>query len=894
MRRDEEAHPVVMRIIGKRTAAAAVLVITLLAGCSSCPRSAQAGAVAGITRDAITLAPIEGVMIMALADSGGPSIPARSGADGRFSISSLPASSYTFHASRIGYERKRFGPIRVTASDSIEISVDLAPTALHLDPIVVTASRRREKMLDAPASISVVTSRSIRERPSLTPVEYVRTLPGIDVASKGMTQTSVVARGFSSAQSNALLTLTDYRAAGLPSLRYNVCNFIPIPAEDIDRIEVVRGPGAALYGPNCDRGVVHILTRSPFESPSTTASMILGEREAVQGSARHAGRITENLGVVLSALYFRGRDWKFTDPSESANRDAEIAKGADPETLKVGRRDPLIERLGGEARAEWRIDPRTSAVVSAGLNRALRNVDLTPVGAVQVRNWDSGFFQVRASHERFFGQMYLNESDARDSYFLRTGTPIVDRSRLWVGQLQNGASLGPKQTVTYGVDVQRTDPRTGGTIHGRNEGTDAVTEVGSYLHSETRLEPRLDLVTAIRADYHSRFESPVLSPRAGLVFKPEENQTVRVTFNRAYGTPGSDDLFADFAVGSLAPLPYQIRVEGVPKSGYTFEQGYGGPRMRSPFTPLPSGGAGAYLSLDATQEWAAVAQLLSPRFAGIDTIPPPTASDVRTVLATLNSAGGFDPTAAVTDIPALRPTITNTLETGYNGLVAGRVRVAVDGYRSWIHDFIGHLRVITPSVFMDRATLQAYLISRNVDSLSAAAIATAASVIPVGTVTPREALDPTDLIFAVRNFGDVAVWGMDASLLTELSPEWSVGATCSWVSRGLFPVGGLGNIALNAPARKGSVSVRYRASERGFSGALDVHLTEGFPVISGVYSGRVRSYALVDCRLAYPVPGPRHPTISVMAENLLDKRHQEFLGSPEIGRLLLVQWRIEL
>ena len=868
----------------------------LCIGMASCPRSARASAFTGIVRDATTLAPVEGVIITACPDSGSPTIPARTGPGGRFSFASLPASSYVLQASRIGYERRRLGPLRVTGSDSIDVVFDLAPTALVLNPVVVTASRRLEKALDAPASISVVTSRSIRERPALTLADYVRSLPGVDVASKGMAQTSVVARGFSSAQSNALLTLTDYRAAGLPSLRYNVYNFIPIPAEDIERIEVVRGPGAALYGPNCDRGVLHILTRSPFEFAGTTASLISGEREAVQGSARHAGRITESFGVVLSALYSRGRDWKFVDAAESANRDAAITAGADAETLKIGRRDPLIERVGGEARAEWRIDPRTSAVFSGGINRAIRNVDLTPVGAVQVRNWDSGFFQIRASRDRLFGQVYVNASDAGDSYFLRTGMPIVDRSRLWVGQIQDGASLGTRQSFIYGVDVQETEPRTDGTIHGRNESADGVTEVGGYLHSETRLAPRIDLVAAIRADHHSRFEVPVLSPRAGVVFKPGENQNVRVTFNRAYGTPGSDDLFADFAVGSLFPLPYQIRVEGIPKSGYTFERGCGGPCMRSPFTPLAAGGPGAYLVLDATQQWKAVADLLKTQFAGVDTIPPPTASDVGTVLATLNSTGGFDLTASISDIPALRPTITNTLEAGYKGLIAGRVRIAIDGYRSWIHDFIGHLRTITPSVFMDRATLESYLISQNVDAATAAAIAAAVAAIPVGTVTPREALDPTDLIFAVRNFGNVAVWGMDASLVAELGSEWSLGATYSWMSRDLFPGldGGGDNIALNAPARKGSVSLGYRATDRGISGTLEARFTGGFPVISGVYTGRINPYALVDCGLGYRVPGLGSATISARAENLFDMRHQEFLGSPEIGRLLLVQLHTEL
>jgi iron complex outermembrane receptor protein len=722
----------------------------------------------------------------------------------------------------------------------------------------------------------------------------VRTLPGVDVASKGMTQTSVVARGFSSVQSSALLTLTDYRSAGLPSLRYNIYNFIPIPTEDIEHIEVVRGPAAALYGPNCDRGVLHILTRSPFASPGTTVSVLSGEREAAQGSFRTAGLVTQKLGVVLSGLYFRARDWKFTDPVESAERDTAVVHGADPATLRVGARDPMIERAGGEARLEWRADSRTSAVLSGGINRALRNVDLTAIGAVQVRNWDTEYIQARATHDRFFGQVYVNASDAGGSYFLRTGRPIVDRSRLWAGQVQHGLSAGSKETLTYGLDAQRTEPRTGGTIDGRNESADGVTELGTYLHSRTLLSPQLELTAAIRADHHSRFQSPVFSPRAGLVYKPAESQNIRLTFNRAYRTPGSDDLFADALAGSLSPLPYVVRVEGVPTSGYTFREDCGGPCMRSPFTPIAAGGPSAYLAPEATQEWGAVANILKDTFAGIDTVRAPTSTDVRTVLATLNSRQSFDPAGPVSDLPRLRPTITNTIEAGYQGLVVGRVRIAVDGYRSWIHDFIGHLRAITPNVFLDRQTLEAYLLSRGVDANSAAAIAAVASSIPVGTITPREALDPTDIILAVRNFGDVSLWGTDATLTAEVTREWSIGATHSWVSRDVFPGSdGLGEIALDAPARKGSIWLTYRTPEVGISGTLEARFRSGFPVESGDYSGRVSGCTLIDCRLAYRVPEMGKSTISAAADNLFDVRHQEFLGSPAIGRLLLVQVRTE-
>ena len=79
----------------------------------------------------------------------------------------------------------------------------------------------------------------------------------------------------------------------MPSLRVNAYSLIPTINEDIEQIEVVSGPGAALYGPNSANGVMHVLTRSPFTSQGTTLSIGGGERRFFTGSLRHAGVIND-------------------------------------------------------------------------------------------------------------------------------------------------------------------------------------------------------------------------------------------------------------------------------------------------------------------------------------------------------------------------------------------------------------------------------------------------------------------------------------------------------------------------------------------------------------------------------------------------------------------------
>src|SRR4030095_9783357 len=136
-------------------------------------------------------------------------------------------------------------------------TVSLVSRALRMNPVVVTPSRTEEKAVKAPASTWVVTTSDIASRPATSTVDHVRDVPGVDVASTGLTQHSVVARGFNNVFSGSLLVLTDNRLASVPSLRVNTYSLIPVTDDDIERIEMVLGPAWALYGPNVTNGVMH-------------------------------------------------------------------------------------------------------------------------------------------------------------------------------------------------------------------------------------------------------------------------------------------------------------------------------------------------------------------------------------------------------------------------------------------------------------------------------------------------------------------------------------------------------------------------------------------------------------------------------------------------------------
>jgi len=875
-----------------------VLLLTLVLAALVNPAVAQNASITGTVLDSSTNRALDEVRVVL---ARGPTVVLATTTDpsGKFTLSPVGAGRYTLSFARLDYTPHTISDFDVAAGSTVELTIRLEPRPIVINPVIVSASRSEQKALDAPASVSVVDTRAIEERTSLTAVDHVFAVPGMDIATTGITQHEMVARGFNNTASGALLVMTDSRFAHVPSLRINAYNFIPLTEEDASRVEVVRGPGAALYGPNAANGVFHLISRSPFESPGLTVGLAGGERTVIRGGLRYATPLGRRFAVKLSAQYLRGQDWQYTDPKERAERLIALAEGADPDTLLIGLRDSTVERASGELRLDWRPAERTSLVTTFGANDALRNVDLTPLGAVQVKGWQYYYAQSRLNHGRLFAQAYFNGSNAGDTYFLRTGSHIVDKSQMVVAQIQHGAFVANNVNLTYGVDLQRTIPRTDSTITGRNEQNDESNEAGGYLHSDIAVSPTVRLIAAARVDYHSALPNLVFSPRAALVYQPAANQTFRLTYDRAFSTPTTNNLFTDI-VGDVmdTPVPTPVRLVGVPSTGYSFRRDCdGGLCMRSAYTPASIGDEWTWLPTDVTLLWPVIVDTLAGRGIDISGVPQPTANDVATVLGRLNAATEqFDPVTDVTDIPPLKPTITNTIELGFRTMVDNWLTLGLDVYRGWKNDFVGAERVETPSAFYDRASLEAYL-STYMPAEQASDVADVIAQLPAATVTPEEARDAYDVLITYRNFGDLSYWGADLEIGAALGRLFTVFGTYSWTSDNLFAVtsaaGEPDTIPLNASKDRGSITVRYGDDRLGVYAELRGRAVSGFPMQSGVYAGIVESYALLDASIGYRMRHWRGLVFTLSATNLTDNRHQEFIGAPWIGRLLLLRARAE-
>ena len=721
---------------------------------------AQTGILSGTITDAANSKPLENAQVQ-LQIGTGTSYGAVSGADGVYRAVNLPAGVYTVTVRLLGHLPRTFPGTKISDRQTTTLDVVLTGQTVQLNPNVVTASRNKtEKALDAPAMISVISSEQIEEKPAITVTDHLRGTAGIDINKGGIAQSNVVARGFNNAFSGAMLMLQDYRFAGVPSLRVNVPFLMTGTNEDIDRIEVLLGPASALYGPNSGNGVLHVITKSPFTSRGTTASLDGGERSVLRAGLRHAGVVGEKFGYKLSGEYMRGKDWQFDDKAERTTFGTTGVPSGRAGTANL--RDFDLERMTGEARMDIRPSANVELISTVGLTKQGKGIELTGAnGSVQAKNWTYLNLQQRARYKRLFGQVFLNNSNAGNdtltstegTYLLRSGADIVDKSRVFGAQLQHGLDFANgKQSFTYGADYIWTNPRTGHTINGSNEDIDNVTEYGAYVQSSTKPTSRTEILLAARGDKNNVVEGAFFSPRAALIFKPSDNQNIRFTYNRSFSTPANFSYFLDLIQSpNIGGSGFDLKALGnPPKKGFTFKQGCTGSAIADYCMKSKLVNGGAYTAISAAAAYPTLLQAnqasllaaIQPSVVGAITqaliqkgLPPATAAAQAAVLGPQLAAGMIgslvaarptnaqvttrvslinDATTPLTaanlqPIAPLAASFNNTYEIGYKGIIANKFRYDISGYRQSRGDVGTSAALTTPNVFAEGVPLGGFI-----------------------------------------------------------------------------------------------------------------------------------------------------------------------------------------
>ncbi|MGB1540279.1 MAG: TonB-dependent receptor plug domain-containing protein, partial [Rickettsiales bacterium] len=198
---------------------------------------------------------------------------------------------------------------------------------------VVTASKSKERAFDVAAAITVITNEDLRRSGYTNVMDALRMVPGMQVAQISTPSWSVGSRGFGDEYANKLLVMIDGRSIYTSTFSGVFWDEVNLPMEDIDRIEVIRGPGATIWGANAVNGVINIVTKESKYTQGAYLSGGAGNYEKMFGEGRSGGKFGDNGHYRFYGRHLERGRWDAADGS--------------------GEQRTGIERLMSGFRADW-------------------------------------------------------------------------------------------------------------------------------------------------------------------------------------------------------------------------------------------------------------------------------------------------------------------------------------------------------------------------------------------------------------------------------------------------------------------------------------------------------------------------------------------------------------
>ncbi|GAB3876549.1 hypothetical protein GCM10028824_34300 [Hymenobacter segetis] len=825
--------------------------------------AAQGGGVRGRVTDATSKEALPGVSVLIAGTTTGTS----SGNAGEFTITGLKPGTYKVVLSSIGYEALPARTVEV-GSDVVDLgTIGLAQTTVMAGEVVVSASRRPEKLTEAPATIDLITAKQIDELPSFNVGELLARQKGVDYIRTGVLGTGINVRGFNSAFNPKNLQMNDARLSTLIATGLPLGPLTSVVKEDIERIEVVLGPSAALYGPNAHNGLVNTISKDPRRSAGTTVALGLGNQSVFSGRFRHAQVLNSKLAFKVTGEYTRGVDFPYVDTVYYNNTAfSSPAVPATPTTPAIPAKtgqfhaapeidlDRTFKSLHGEAALYYSLTDKADIILSYGGNQS-SFLAQTNAGRNQIKDWSVQYLHARYVSPRWFAQVYntwsktadtyainqrtqnylsfkdagFSEDEARSRSFteqwfgktptagvaLQRGAVFKDASRRVNGEVQYNNTFGIFNLVV-GTQYQRDMAFSEHTYLFDRDGDIVINQIGLYTQGELTLPSHFKLIAAARADQHDQYGFNFI-PKGGVVWSLND-QNLRLTYGQ----------------GIAAPTILNL-------DGYLF----GG--------LLLGNGQGFTLS-DGTV------------------------------------------------IDKLKVETIKTVEIGYKGKVTPKFFIDANAYYNRSQNFL------SPAINI--ATLGRKVVKRGDVAMK--------DVVP-GTPETGAAT-----VLTYVNFGQVDTYGADFGFSYYLSSSLSLALNYSYFGFKLDhdDLKNDGNkdgkvqdeidLPINTPAHKGSLALNY--SGKKFFGSIFTRYVQAYDFYSGInvaaaanptlgvkenarYGrtwnyGPLGGFTTVDLSAGYRVNS--YLTASAQVVNLFDTKMREFVASPFIGRLYSAELKVML
>src|SRR5688572_21490761 len=433
------------------------------------------------------------------------------------------------------------------------------------EQVVVTASRGEQQLVNAPATVTLITSETIQNSPAINIGDLLRAVPGLNVSQASARDVNLTTRGATSTLATSQLALVDGRSVYLDFFGMVMWDLVPTNPNDIRQIEVIRGPASAVWGANAMSGVVNVITRTPRElaaAGGTSLAIGIGAFDrSVNGSDADTGSLFYVNGSHAEAINDR---WAFK--------------------LSAGylTQDPLPRPTGAINDQGTPYPPYDNEGTSQPKFDARVDYDVTGGGTV---TFSGGVAGTEGMIHSGIGPFDIS-SDSRLTYFTtryqRGGRRIAFFTNLLDGDASNllarvppaGAPL-PLVFDTKTFDFEASDLRTIGTRHVLSFGGnfrrntfdislapvgDDRNEGGAFVQDEIFLSDHFRWVIGGRIDKFSSIDDAVFSPRTTFMIKPDAAQTIRLSFNRAFRAPSfinnhiNTTIFDRVNLSALAPL----------------------------------------------------------------------------------------------------------------------------------------------------------------------------------------------------------------------------------------------------------------------------------------------------------------------------------------------------
>ncbi|MCE5272518.1 TonB-dependent receptor [bacterium] len=377
----------------------------------------------------------------------------------------------------------------------------------------VTASGADQSLDQSPASMTVISAQEIRASGAGSIPELLQWVPGLDVMRLGASQYEVCARGLNMVPADKMLVLIDGRSVYQDYFGGINWFSLPLLPEQIERIEVMRSPGSALYGANAFSGVINIITRTPSQLNGVRLEQRLGSHGRA-GSSLLAGGQRGQTGYRIAAGY-RGLD-SFSQPRRHASRNA------------LG--SLLLER---------QLTDRTSLSLDAGL--AGGYADRIFLEQMQRQRDNNSHLKLNLDRNDLACQLYLNHGEMHQStYSPGEGSESVRYNTLDL-ELQNGFHPTMRDHVIYGLEARLNTIRSNILDRSRRQGL-----LAAYIQDEYRPLPEISFLAGARLDHHP-LTGLSASPRLNVLYSPAPSHIFRLTYNRAFRSPSFINSYLDYS-----------------------------------------------------------------------------------------------------------------------------------------------------------------------------------------------------------------------------------------------------------------------------------------------------------------------------------------------------------